>query len=183
MEVMAMPMASGHLTLTLWPMLGTDTAEPTPDTGTDMALGTTAKGPLIPRPFSTVNPEGLTFAFSMFAKISRLVHEMALSKFSGNKVFKIVSYIRLISKIHTLFAFKPTVFLKPGCYFISAYGGYGYAYGKRSADSDSEANAWYGYGGVGYGYGYGLGYYGKRSADSDADYYAGLATRFLPATP
>ena len=97
-----MPMASGHLTLTLWPMLGTDTAEPTPDTGTDMALGTTAKGPLIPRPFSTVDPEGLTFAFSMFAKISRLVHQMALSKFSGNKVFKIVSYIRLISKIHTL---------------------------------------------------------------------------------
>ena len=45
-----MPMASGHLTLTLWPMLGTDTAEPSPDTGTDMALGTTAKGPLMPGP-------------------------------------------------------------------------------------------------------------------------------------
>ena len=104
-----MPMASGHLTLR--PMPGT--AEPTPDT--DMALGTTAKGPLIPRPFSTVSTEGLTFAFSMSAKISRLVHEMALSKFSGNKVFKIVSYTRLISKIHTLFAFKATVFLKPHC--------------------------------------------------------------------
>ena len=107
-----MLMASGHLTLTLWPMLGTDTAEPTPDTGTDMALGTMVKGPLIPKPFST---EGLTFAFSMFAKISRLVQEMALSKFLGNKVFKIVSYIRLISKIHTLFAFNATVFLKPHC--------------------------------------------------------------------
>ena len=33
-----MPMASGHLTLTLWPMLGTDTAEPTPDTDTDMDI-------------------------------------------------------------------------------------------------------------------------------------------------
>merc|ERR1711973_759828 len=81
MEVMAMPMTSGHLTLTLRPMPGMDTAEPIPDTGTDMALGTTAKGPLIPRLFSTVDTEGLTFAFSIFAKISRPVHEMALSKF------------------------------------------------------------------------------------------------------
>merc|ERR1712200_280938 len=50
---MATPMARDQLTLIQRPMPCTDTAEPTPDTVTDTALATTARGPPTLTPTTT----------------------------------------------------------------------------------------------------------------------------------